>query len=534
MFEYVIIGAGSAGCVLAHRLVRAGYRVALLEAGGPDRRTEIKIPAAFTKLFNSECDWAYRTEKQAALGGRELFTPRGKVLGGCSSMNAQMWLPGCPADYDGWADSGNSGWDWKAMSPYLDRAERRTHEGGAVSGGIRIEPLRDPNPSTLAFLRACEQAGLPKFAASRPEGYGATPVTQHGGRRFSAVDGYLRPVLGESNLSVITGARARKILFEGRRAVGVQFDSSAGRQELRASREVLVASGAIESPKLLMLSGIGERALLSNHGIPLVRDLPGVGRNLQDHVMTVLVASCPKPVTLVNAESIGNLLRYLVRKKGPLTSNVAEAFAFLRTRPELREPDVELIFAPVPFIDHGLVKPPGHGISLGVVLLQPESRGRVTLRSDDVNDKPRIDPAYLSDPAQSDLRALVAGLKRAQGILNSQALSDYVGAPIEPARWTQDDAELAAFVRDQAETLYHPVGTCRMGDDDGAVVDASLRVHGTSGLRVVDASVMPRIIRGHTHAPTTLIAEKAADMILADARASARATATHDVPYVAP
>jgi choline dehydrogenase len=526
VYDFIVIGAGSAGCVLAHRLVKAGFRVALVEAGGSDRKLEIQMPAGFTKLFKTAYDWNYQTLPQPALGGRQLYWPRGKVVGGSSSLNAQMWLPGYPSDFDAWAEASNSGWDWQSVRPFLEKAERRL---GAASSklepGISIAALRDPNPASSAFLKACEEIGLPEFSAfstERPEGYALTSVTQRRGRRFSAADGYLRAVRRHKNLKLILNAHVRRIVLEGRRAVGVTYQDVTGRgHTIRAEREVLLSAGTVNSPQLLMLSGIGDREHLTQHGITVLHHLPGVGKNLQDHLLAAVIVNCPKPVTLVAAESIMNLLRYLVLGRGMLTSNVGEGFAFVRTRPELALPDIELIFAPGPFIDHGLVKPTGHGVTLGAVLLQPESRGRIELRSKNPVDAPHIDARYLSDPAGSDLRTLIAGVKYAQRILKSHALREYVGSALEPGPDVESDAALADFIREQAETLYHPIGTCRMGADEDAVVDASLRVHGLEGLRVIDASIMPRIVRGHTHAGAVMIAERAADLVIRSPQAQA-------------
>jgi choline dehydrogenase len=514
MVDYVVVGAGSSGSVLANRLVNKGFRVTLLEAGGADSKTEVRIPAAFTKLFKTDCDWNYTTTPQRALRHRALYWPRGKMLGGCSSMNAQMWFPGFAADYDGWAEGGARGWTWDAVRPYLSRAVDGAKSGKGAASGLSIEPLRDPNPLTALFLKACEEDGMPRLGALASEGFTQTPTTQRRGSRFSAADGYLKPLARNPKLEVITHALATRVLFEGRRAVGVEYTDSQGRaHRVRVARDVVLASGAVNSPQLLMLSGIGDPEELRRHGIDVRHALPGVGKNLQDHVLTAVIAECSRPVTLVAAETLSNLFRYLFRRRGMLTSNVGEAAAFIRTKPELAHPDIELIFAPVPFQDHGLVKPAGHGITIGAVLLQPRSRGTITLASRDPKVPPIIDPAYFTDPEGEDLRTMCRGVEAARRIMASPALRDYVGKPIEPPSFDGTSEDLQRFIAEQAETLYHPIGTCRMGEGATAVVDPELRVHGLSNLRVVDASVMPNLIRGHTHGPAVIIAERAADLI---------------------
>jgi choline dehydrogenase len=521
VYDYVIAGAGSAGCVLAHRLsADPACQVLLLEAGGEDRTMEVRVPAAFTKLFKSERDWAFTTEPQPGLAGRSLYWPRGKMLGGSSSMNAQMWIRGHRADYDGWEQAVNGGWGWDAALRAFQRAEQARDLPRNVygaSGPLFIEAQRDPSRITHAFLAACAEAGHRRLGdLNEPdnEGCGEVRVNQRKGRRWSAADGYLRPALGRSNLHVVTGALAQRVVVERGRAVGLEYLSADDHVVVaRASREVLLAAGAIGSPQILMLSGIGPAAQLAAHGIDVVCDSPEVGENLQDHLVTAVIVACPEPITLVSAESPANLFKYFVLRKGMLTSCVGEAAAFVRTRPELSAPDVELIFAPVPYMDHGLTPPPGHGVTIGVVLLQPESRGRIRLRSKDAQAAPLIDPRYMSDPNRRDLDAMVAGVQIAKRLFASEAMARFAGDPIEPGPGTESTAALAEFVQTQAETLYHPVGTCRMGADANAVVDPALRVRGVDGLRVVDASVMPRITRGHTHAPTIMIAECAAELI---------------------
>jgi choline dehydrogenase len=516
-FDYVIVGAGPAGCVLANRLSASSHnKVALLEAGGADKAREIRIPAAFSKLFTTPVDWNYRTAKQEHLAGRELYWPRGKVLGGSTSINAMMWVRGHRADYDGWAQE-NPGWGWDDVVPYFKKVEHRV---GATSnlgteGPLWIEELRSPHPITKAFLAACEAEGIKRLdELNEPDnsGYAPTPTTMHNGRRWSAADAYLVPTGGRPNLTVITDALAERVTLDGDRATGVVYrDRRDVSRTILAKREVILCGGAVNTPQLLMLSGIGDPEHLGQTGIEVRHELPGVGTNLQDHLAAGIVAACPEPITMFTAEKLGHLMTYLLRHKGMLSSNVAEGVAFVRSRPELDAPDLELIFAPTPFVEHGFGTPTGHGITLGIVLLQPESRGRVTLASKDPRDAPIIDPGYLS--AEGDLDTLVAGVRTAEKLFEAEPLKRYVSGPMEPWPGKVDDDVLKQHIREHTETLYHPAGTCRMGPGAGAVVDGSLRVHGLRGLRVVDASVMPRINRGHTMAPVYMIAEKAASLI---------------------
>lgn len=525
MFDFVIVGAGAAGCVLANRLsARPNQRVLLLEAGASDRGLEVKIPAAFSKLFRSARDYAFDSVAQPQLAGRVLFWPRGKMLGGSSSMNAQMYVRGHRADYDGWAQAGCTGWSWNEVQRAFVRTEQRERDVDGLyglHGPQRITEQRDPNVTTRAFLTACTELGMRRLRdinQEENEGAALTPVTQRRGSRFSAADAYLRPVLGRSNLRLITRARVARLVFEGRTAVGVDYtDAQGAPRRVTAAREVILAAGTIGSPLLLLRSGVGAAEQLRAHGIRVVSELASVGENLQDHLGVVVIRECPEPVTLVKAESLPNLLRYFLLRRGMLTSNIGEALALIRSRGSLPAPDLELIWAPLPFIDHGAVRPHAHGTSIGVVLLQPESRGRVRLTSADPEAPPYIDPGYLTDPAGKDLATLVAGVRTAQRLYRAPALRQYAGTPIEPGPEVHTDDQIAQFVREQAETLYHPVGSCRMGSDPGAVVDPTLRVRTVERLRIADASIMPRINRGHTYAPTIMIAERAAELILADA-----------------
>ncbi|MER6948752.1 GMC family oxidoreductase N-terminal domain-containing protein [Nonomuraea sp. NPDC000554] len=508
-YDYVVVGAGSAGCVLANRLsADPGVSVALVEAGGRDDKLEIRMPAGFAKLFKTGYDWNYTTAKQSEMSGRELYWPRGRVLGGSSSLNAQMWVRGCQRDYDQWQIPG---WSYEEVLPYFTRAEHRvgSNQGGVYGedGPLYVSELRSPNVTTKAFLRACEELGFTRLAelnGRSNEGYSPTPVTQNRGRRWSAADAYLRPVMKRPNLTVITGATVARVVFDGRRAVAVEHDGGA---PVRARREVILSAGTIGSPYLLMRSGVGAADELRDAGIAVVHELPEVGKNLQDHLSSGVFVECKEPVTLSRAESLSNLLRYIVLRSGMLTTNVGEAVAFIRTSQDEPAPDIELIFAPGPFVNHGLTPPTGHGMTVGVILLQPESRGRVGLNGRDV----LIDPGYLSK--EGDVRRLVAGLKTAKRVFATAAMRPYAGGPMAPYQAPESDDELAQWVRERGETLYHPVGTCRMGTDEGSVVDPTLRVRGLEGLRVVDVSVMPTLNRGHTHAPAIMIGEKAADLI---------------------
>jgi choline dehydrogenase len=520
-YRYIIVGAGSAGCVLANRLsADAGCRVALLEAGGPDRKREIRIPLAAVKLFQSAYDWNYRTSKQPQLSDRELYWPRGKTLGGSSSINGMAWVRGHRADYDGWAQR-CPGWSYDDVLPYFHRAERRvgSNTGGVygTSGAQVIAELRDPNPTTSAFLAACAELGMRRLdELNEPDntGYAPTPVTQHRGVRHSAADAYLRPASRRRNLTVLTGTHVQRILLHGKSAIGVEYRDAAGvTQRLTASHEVILSAGAVNSPQLLMLSGIGDPDQLRAAGVEPRHELVGVGANLQDHLACGVTVHCPQPVTLVAAESRAQLARFLLARRGMLTSSINEAIAYVRSDPALTAPDLELIWFPVPFQGEGLTLPPTHGVTVAVLFQTPQSRGHIRLATADPAEPPVIDPGYLT--AESDLPPLLAGIRIAERLCETDALRPYVGGPMPPWPGKVDDLTLARYVRDHAQTAYHPVGSCRMGTDDSAVVDCELRVHGLEGLRVVDASVMPRITRGHPHAPTVMIAERAAELIRA-------------------
>jgi choline dehydrogenase len=494
VFDFVVVGAGSAGCVLANRLTEDGRTsVALVEAGGPDKRQEIHVPAAFSKLFRSECDWAYDTEAQPRLDNRKLYWPRGRVLGGSSSINAMIFTRGHDHDFDAWERRGNRGWGAADVRPAFDRAK------------LGCE-LRTKNPLSHAFVQACEESGIARnddFNGPSMEGAGFFHVTQRNGKRESCAVAYLRPALQRPNLTVLTSAQTTRVLFERGRATGIEYVRNGVKQQLRAGREVILSGGSINSPQLLMLSGVGAADDLRPLGIDIVADLPGVGRNLQDHLSIGVAHRCTKPVTLAGAETIGNLVQYLVLRKGMLTSNVAEAGAFVRIDAEAPAPDIELIFGPTFYVNHGFGNPKGHGYTVGAILMHPKSRGTVRLRSADPLAAPAIDPNYLAE--DDDLRLLVDGVKLCRRVADAKAFDEFRGEQVLP-----ESGDLAAHVRKYAETLYHPVGTCSMGD----VVDEQLRVRGVEGLRVIDASVMPTIITGHPNAAVIMIAEKGADAIM--------------------
>jgi choline dehydrogenase len=531
--DYVVVGAGASGAALAARLTEDGTNtVLLLEAGGVDKKAEVHIPAAFSALFRSDLDWNYDTTAQPALGGRTIYWPRGKMLGGSSSLNAMMWVRGFAADYDRWAEAAGPGWSYHSLLPYfrsVERVEGNTDPDQGSGGAISIEHQRSPRSHTATFLKAVTQAGYRVVAPNTalPDGFSQTMVSQKRGKRFSSADGYLRPSDGRRTLSVRTSAHATRVLFEGTRAVGVEYLIGGVTRTVTARREVVLCGGAVNTPQLLMLSGIGPAEDLTAHGIPVLVDAPEVGRNMRDHLLSGLIIETSGD-TLFTAKRLSELASFLARGRGMLTSNVAEAYGFVRSDPTLELPDIEIIFAPVAFIGEGLVPAPAHALTLGAILLQPQSTGTITLASGDPLDKPIIDPKYLSDAGGKDRAALMAGLGICEDILAAPALRSTTGphflAP-EGAdtlgRMERDTIALEKY----AHTLYHPVGTARMGTDSTSVVDEELRVRGVTGLRVADASVMPDIIRGHTQAPAMVIGEKAADLLLHSAKSGSPAAA---------
>jgi choline dehydrogenase-like flavoprotein len=531
-FDYIIIGAGSAGCVLANRLsADGGAKICLLEAGKPDKSVLIDIPFGIVGLLSRKTyNWYYSTEPQPNLNGRKLYWPRGKTLGGSSSINAMIYMRGAAADYDEWEALGAPGWGWDAMLPIfkqLEHNERGADAFHGTGGPLNVADLRNPNPLSSLFLAAAEQAGLAAnadFNGADQEGCGLYQVTQKNGRRFSAARAFLDAAKSRPNLTILTGAHVTKILLEQKRATGIEVQTADGLQRLRASREIILAGGAINSPQLLLLSGIGPRAELARHGIEILHELPGVGQNLQDHLdATVIIKDKSKraigvgpgtPLMLARA-----FLEYRKSGSGIFASNAGEAGGFARLSPESTRPEVQFHFLPTMLRDHGRKLTPGYGMTLHCAQLRPKSRGHIGLKSNDPFAAPLIEPNYLSH--DDDVAELLAALKLGRRIMRSME-----GAEIDPGGKTNSDAQLIEYIRNNAETIYHPVGTCKMGQDNMAVVDDRLRVHGITNLRVADASIMPRLIGGNTNAPTMAIGEKAARMILVDRNESSQLLAS--------
>jgi choline dehydrogenase-like flavoprotein len=520
MHDYVIVGAGSAGYALANRLSEdPSVRVLLLEAGGRDRSLNVKIPAAFPKQFHTKLDWDFATEPEPHVDGRSLYIPRGKMLGGCSSMNAMLYVRGRPLDYDAWEAQGAAGWGYRDVLPYFMKSEdnvRGSSEFHGVGGPLAVSEQRSPRPMNQRLLAASEAAGIPRIADyNGPEQDGASvaQVTQRNGQRFSAADAFLRPVLGRPNLEVRTNVIALGVEFQGERAVGVRLRKGRRGEELvRAEREVILSAGAIGSPQLLLLSGIGPAEELRAAGVDVRHDLPGVGRNLQDHPFVTMIWEVSDQQTLYGADKPKPLAEWLLRRSGPLSSTVAEVFAFTRTRGGLPAADIQFHMGAAYFEDHGQETYDGHCMVIAPVLVSPRARGQVWLRSADPTAKPRIITNALSEP--EDVESMVAGMRLAREIAMQPPLHEIVVKELKPGSGCAERDELEADLRRRLMLIYHPVGTARMSDtDERAVVDSELRVHGLQGLRVIDASVMPTIPGGNTNAPTIMIAERGADLI---------------------
>jgi choline dehydrogenase-like flavoprotein len=520
-FDHVVVGAGSAGCVLAARLSEdPDVRVALVEAGAEDTQPEVHVPAAFPALFKSSLDWDLLGEREPGLDNRRLYLPRGKMLGGCSSINAMIYVRGNRADYDGWAAAGCEGWSYDDVLPYFKRSEdnERGPDGYHGAGGpMAVSESRSMHPLVDSMLEAARQAGHeanPDFNGARQEGVGRFQLTQREGLRCSTADAFLRPASRRANLTVLTRAMALRVLFEGTRAVGVEISRDGRVIELRAEREILLAAGAYQSPVLLMLSGIGPEDQLQPLAIEMRSDLP-VGHGLQDHCMAQVNYLTDEP-SLFMATTPENFALLEAEGRGPLSSNIPEAAGFFRTRAGLEAPDVEFHFAPSLFFDEGLTAPADHGYCFGPVAINPTSRGRVMLRTPLPDSKPRVLCNFLT--TDEDRATMLAGMRMALEIAAQTPLKAVERAPFSvPA--SDSDQDLMAFARRAGQSVYHPTSTCAMG----TVVDSELRVYGFEGLRVVDASVMPQITRGNTNAPTIMIAERAADLIRFGAGAQATA-----------
>jgi len=531
-FDYIVVGAGSAGCVLADRLTASGrHRVLLLEAGGHDRHFWIHVPLGYGKLFNDRrVNWLYSSEPEPELDNRKIIQPRGKVLGGSSSINGLLYLRGQPADFDHWRQLGNSGWSFDDVLPYFRRAEdqeRGADDLHGAGGPLAVSDVCEPHPLCDAFIQSAEQAGFPRnddFNGPSQEGAGYFQLTARNGRRCSTAVGYLRPARRRPNLTVVTGALASRILLEGRRAVGVEYRQGGTTHVARAGREVILSSGSFNSPQLMQLSGLGPAALLRPLGIDVVADMPGVGADLQDHLQVRMQYRCTEPITMndvINSwrHCMGAGLRYLMFRKGLLAIGAGYAGGFFRTSAQVATPDVQVIFIIYSGDAVGAALHPFPGFIATVCQLRPESRGFVRIKSADPSEPPAIQPRYLS--SQFDRDTTVAGLKLLRRIMGQPAMRRYIAEERAPGPGVTSDEALLAFARGAATTVFHPTSTCRMGSDATAVVDERLRVRGIGNLRVVDASIMPTVVSGNTNAAVVMIGEKGADMILQDAAAAA-------------
>lgn len=510
MYDYVIVGAGSAGCVLAARLSEdLDVSVCLIEAGPADTSPNIHVPAAFAKLFRTGLDWDYDTHDEVHLGRRRIYLPRGRVLGGTSSINTGIYIRGNRLDYDNW---NLPGWSYHELLPYFKRSEdnergESPHHG--AGGPLSVSDNRSRNPMSTAFVEAAVHAGHranDDFNGTEQDGFGYFQLTQKNGRRASSATAFLHPAMDRPNLSVETDLQVHRVLLEKSRAVGVAGYRLNEEITIRAERGVILAAGAYNSPQLLMLSGIGPAAGLAPLGIPVTVDLPQVGENLQDHVLIPLIFPHEQPVSMLAAGSPENMEMFMTEGRGPLTCNGPEVGGFVRSTPDRLAPDIEFLAAPVMFVDTGLGVPTAHALSYGPSMIAPRSRGNVTLACEDPTAKPRITHNYFADPA--DMEDAVAALRLGLRISRQEALAPYTATPFRPPA-SESDSDLRDYILRYSHSIFHPTGTCAIG----SVVDSDLRVHGVEGLRVVDASVMPTIVRGNTNAPTIMIAEKASDLI---------------------
>jgi choline dehydrogenase-like flavoprotein len=529
-YDFIVVGAGSAGCVLANRLTASRrYRVLLLEAGPADRNFWIHIPLGYGKLFTDRRhNWCYATEPQPGCAGRAVIAPRGKVLGGSSSINGMIYIRGQAEDFNMWRQLGNAGWGYDDVLPYFRKAEsneRGTDDLHGGDGPLSVSDARDRHPLALAFVEAAVQCGYPRnddFNGRTQEGAGLYQTTTRGGMRCSAAKAYLKPAARRANLRVVTDALTTRILFEGRRATGIEYSVGGDRRTARAAREVVLSSGAYNSPQLLQLSGVGPARLLQSLGVPVVADMPGIGDGLNEHYSGRTALRCREPITINDAVhswtgSVKAALRYALSRRGDLAVPAISAGCFVRAHPLSETPDAQCSIAlySADMIGGNLHKFPG--VTGVCSLLRPESRGYVRIKSADPREAPAIHPNYLG--TERDRETAVAGVKAMRRIFQAPAMARYIAEEIEPGEACENDDELLDFISRRGSTTYHPVSTCRMGQDPLAVTDERLRVRGFAGLRVVDASIMPAVVSGNTNAATIMIGEKGADMILADAKA---------------
>ena len=529
-FDYIVVGAGSAGCVLANRLTASGrHSVLLLEAGPPDSYPWIHVPIGYAKtMFNPDVNWCFRTEPEPNMNGRQVYWPRGKTLGGSSAINGLIYVRGQPEDYDAWADAGNPGWSWRDVLPYfraLEHNVRGESEWHGVGGPVWASDIPERHELIEAVIAGCAELGVPRnddFNGPRQEGAGYYQLTTRKGFRCSTAVAYLRPARKRANLRVITRAHAMQLVFDGRRASGVAYHHAQADHAAIARREVLLTAGALQSPQILQLSGIGPASHLQTHGIAIRHALPGVGENLQDHLQARVIFRCTKPITTNDVlrswwRTALMGLQYALTRSGPMAIGINQGGIFARTGPAVDRPDVQFHVAT---LSSDMAGSPVHtfsGFTMSVCQLRPESRGFVRIKTPAPLAAPAMQPNYLSTPL--DRATLVKGIRMARSLASTRALAPYVADEYRPGASAITDDDLLEFARDTAGTIFHPSGTCKMGpaSDPMAVVDSALRVHGVPGLRVIDCSIMPTLVSGNTNAPAIMIAEKAADMILADA-----------------